>query len=96
MANNQVPVTRSNQPVADISSHTTSSNIMLPRQGMSRERKLLHFLPFGSTTLWEWSRKGLFPAPVRISPTITAWRNSDVLDWLEAQGNHNSDKTEEV
>ena len=96
MANNQAPVIPSNQLTTDISNKTTSTSTMLPRQGMSRASQILPFLPFGSTTLWKWSREGLFPAPIRISPTITAWRNSDVLDWLEEQGNHNTDKTEEV
>ncbi len=54
----------------------------LPLQGMSRASQLLPFLPFGSTTLWAWSRDGRFPAPVKLSSTMTAWRNADVIDWL--------------
>lgn len=96
MANNTAPVIPLNQSTTDTHDKTTSASMILPRQGMSRASQILPFLPFGSTTLWKWSREGLFPAPIRISPTITAWRNSDVLDWLEAQGNHNTDKTEEV
>lgn len=57
---------------------------LLP-QGMSRAAQILPMLPFGSTTLWAWSKSGRFPAPVRLSPTMTAWRNSDVLNWLEKQ-----------
>ena len=58
--------------------HTKS----LPPQGMSRATQLLPFLPFGSTTLWAWSRDGRFPAPVKLSPTMTAWHNADVIAWL--------------
>ncbi len=65
----------------------------LPSQGMSRARQLLPFLPFGSTTLWAWSRDGRFPAPVRLSPTMTAWRNADVIDWLNS---HNTSASEGV
>ncbi|MDX1787539.1 MAG: AlpA family phage regulatory protein [Psychrobacter sp.] len=54
----------------------------LPSHGMSRASQLLPFLPFGSSTLWAWSRDGRFPAPVKLSPTMTAWRNADVIDWL--------------
>ena len=57
----------------------------LPPQGMSRASKLIPFLPFSKTTLFEWSKDGRFPAPVKLSPTITAWRNSEVIAWLEAQ-----------
>lgn len=55
----------------------------LPLEGMSRASTILPLLPFGSTTLWQWSKNGKFPAPVKLSPTITAWRNRDILNWLE-------------
>ena len=62
----------------------TVSIAHLPAQGMSRASQLLPFLPFGSSTLWAWSRDGRFPAPVKLSPTMTAWRNSDVIEWLNS------------
>ncbi|MGE6327839.1 helix-turn-helix transcriptional regulator [Psychrobacter pacificensis] len=65
----------------------------LPPQGMSRASQLIPFLPFGSSTLWAWSRDGRFPAPIKLSPTITAWRNADVIEWLES---HTSTTSEEV
>ena len=96
MANTQAPVTPFNQSSSDKydTQSLTTISAVLPRQGMSRASQILPFLPFGSTTLWKWSKEGLFPAPIRISSTITAWRNADVLDWLEAQGNHDSNDTE--
>lgn len=57
----------------------------LPPQGMSRASQLLPFVPFSKTTLFEWSKDGRFPAPVKLSSTITAWRNSEVIAWLEGQ-----------
>tara|TARA_R110002124_G_scaffold49007_2_gene144034 strand:- start:2256 stop:2561 length:306 start_codon:yes stop_codon:yes gene_type:complete len=59
----------------------------LPLQGMSRAKNILPFLPFGRTTLHEWSRDGRFPASVRLSPTMVAWKNSEVLEWLENHSN---------
>ena len=56
----------------------------LPPQGMSRASQLLPFLPFGSSTLWAWSSDGRFPAPVKLSPTMTAWQNADVIEWLNS------------
>jgi prophage regulatory protein len=32
-------------------------------------------------TIWNWSRKGKFPQPIRFG-AITAWRSADVLAWL--------------
>lgn len=57
----------------------------LPPQGMSRASQLLPFVPFSKTTLFEWSKDGRFPASVKLSPTMTAWRNSEVIAWLEGQ-----------
>ena len=65
----------------------------LPPQGMSRASQLIPFLPFGSSTLWAWSRDGRFPAAIKLSPTMTAWRNADVIEWLES---HTSITCEEV
>lgn len=65
----------------------------LPPQGMSRASQLIPFLPFGSSTLWAWSRDGRFPEPVKLSPTMTAWRNADVIEWLES---HISTTSKEV
>ena len=72
---------------------TTASIKHLPPQGMSRASQLIPFLPFGSSTLWAWSRSGRFPAPVKLSPTMTAWRNADVIKWVES---HTSITSEEV
>lgn len=60
----------------------------LPPQGMSRAKNILPFLPFGRTTLHEWSRDGRFPASIRLSPAMVAWRNDEVLEWLNNYSNH--------
>jgi predicted DNA-binding transcriptional regulator AlpA len=52
-----------------------------------RQRDLLsHYLPFSATTLWRKIKQGDFPAPVKLSPGIAAWRLSDVNDWLSSKG----------
>lgn len=61
---------------------------ILPHQGMSRAKDILPLLPFSRTTLHEWSRDGRFPASIRLSPTMVAWKNSEVLEWLNNYGNH--------
>ena len=48
-----------------------------------RERQLLaEHLPFSASTLWRMVRRGTFPPPVKLGPSITAWRMSQVTDWL--------------
>ena len=34
-------------------------------------------------TLWEWVRKGEFPQPIKLSPTITVWRATDITAWMK-------------
>ena len=64
---------------------STKSVLYLSPQGLSRAKDILPFLPFGRTTLHEWSRDGRFPASIKLSPTMVAWRNAEVLEWLEMQ-----------
>lgn len=44
-------------------------------------------LPFSASTLWRRVRAGTFPAPVKLSERVTAWRAEDIRQWLDAQGN---------
>jgi len=50
-------------------------------------------LPFSPTTLWRKVRNNQFPAPVRLSSGMTAWRVADVRRWL-AQFASNDDTAE--
>ena len=36
-------------------------------------------------TLWEWVRKGEFPQPLKLSPTITVWRGTDIAEWMKSK-----------
>ncbi|WP_434353569.1 AlpA family phage regulatory protein [Psychrobacter sp. HD31] len=67
----------------------------LPVNGFSRAKQLLPYLPIGESTLWKWTKEGLFPKPHKLSPTVTAWANEDVHAWFKAQAsndeNYNDD-----
>jgi predicted DNA-binding transcriptional regulator AlpA len=40
-------------------------------------------VPFSTSTVWRKVRKGEFPAPIKISAGITAWRVGDIREWLD-------------
>lgn len=61
-----------------------NSVMQLPTTGMGRAKDILPFLPFSKTTLFEWSKDGRFPAPIKLSPTMTAWSYADVHEWLNS------------
>jgi len=53
--------------------------------GMMRAKQVLELVPFGRASLWKFAKNGQFPAPVKVTGGITAWRNKDVIEWLETQ-----------
>ena len=54
----------------------------LPRTGYSRLSQLLPYLPIAKSTIEKWVKEGRFPAPVKLSPTVTCWKNEDIHNWL--------------
>lgn len=55
----------------------------LPERGYLRQKLLIpHVVPFSAATLWRKVKSGDFPAPVKLTPRVTAWRTSDVTKWL--------------
>ncbi|MGE4341153.1 MAG: helix-turn-helix transcriptional regulator [Pigmentiphaga sp.] len=57
----------------------------LPDTGFVRQKLLLRFVPFSKSTLWRRVNAGGFPAPIRLSVGITAWRAEDVRRWIAEQ-----------
>lgn len=48
----------------------------------SRRREIRGIIPFSPTTLWRKVAAGEFPAPVKLSARVTAWRVEDVREWM--------------
>ncbi len=42
-------------------------------------------IPFSAPTLWRKVKDGTFPAPLKLSERVTAWKVSDIRRWLAAQ-----------
>lgn len=57
-----------------------------PETQYLRERQLLaEILPFSHATLWRMVAAGKFPRPIKLTERVTAWRSSEVHEWLDAQ-----------
>ena len=67
-----------------MSDKKVETNCILPPQGLSRAKDILPLLPFGRASLWKFAKTGQFPAPVHVTGGITAWRNADVIAWLDS------------
>ena len=37
-------------------------------------------------TIWQWVKRGAFPAPVKRYHSVTVWRLSDVQTWMQSKG----------
>ena len=57
----------------------------LPDYSLVRQKDLqrLKVLPFSVPTLWRLVAAGAFPKPLKVAPQITAWRVSEVREWLD-------------
>ncbi len=57
----------------------------LPDVGFIRQAQLVPaIVPFSNATLWRKVKDGTFPAPVKLSPRVTAWDVRQVRKWIEA------------
>lgn len=36
-------------------------------------------------TIWQWVKRGQFPAPIKLSDGVTVWRMSEVSAWINSQ-----------
>lgn len=60
----------------------------LPDEALIQIRPLMNYkvVPYSATTIWRKCRKGEFPAPIKVSPGITAWRVGDIRNYLNSVG----------
>jgi len=64
----------------------TEKTIILPETGFVRQAQLLAgVLPFSASTLWRKVRDHSFPAPVKLSAGVTAWKAEEVRAWIAQQ-----------
>jgi predicted DNA-binding transcriptional regulator AlpA len=61
-------------------------NRALPAEGFIRQSTLIPaIVPFSPATLWRKVNSKEFPAPVKLSTRITAWRVEEIREWLDRQ-----------
>ena len=61
--------------------------VALPAEGFVRLRTVLQVFPVNR---WEWRRgvkAGRYPAPVRLSPRVHAWKVADIRALIEQRAN---------
>lgn len=61
-------------------------------QGYKRAKAVTAQYPISNASLWRKVKNGTFPKPVKLSAGITAWRDSDLLNWENDPLNYRADK----
>jgi len=66
--------------------NTTQPAAALPAFGYVRQSQLIPaIVPFSAATLWRNVKNGTFPAPIKLSVRVTAWRVEDVHAWMQTR-----------
>lgn len=47
--------------------------------------ELSQLLSKSRISLWRWQRDGILPKPIKVQGRTIGWRESTILEWLEAQ-----------
>jgi len=48
-------------------------------------KQVINRLSIPSSTLYRWISNGTFPKPIKIGPRRTAFRHTDIEQWLDRQ-----------
>ncbi len=62
-----------------------SANTAPQRDRLLRRAGVESLTGLKTSTLYGLIRKGLFPAPIQITPRCVAWSEAKVLAWVQAQ-----------
>ncbi len=47
-----------------------------------RDRQIYPLLGISRAHFWKLVKQGTLPAPIKLSPNVTAWKSNDILDYL--------------
>lgn len=62
---------------------TAQSEDSVPSAFLRQSTLLQNYVPFSAATLWRLVKAGRFPRPIKVTNQITAWRCSDIEDWVK-------------
>lgn len=62
------------------------STVSLPETGFIRLPTLLAVFPISKSSLYDGIKKGIYPAPVKLSERTAAWRVEDIRSLIDQVG----------
>ena len=49
--------------------------------GFTRVEKVAKRYDTSTKSIWRWAKQGTFPKPYKLTAGVTAWKNSELLEW---------------
>ena len=56
--------------------------------GFTRVNKVAKRYDTTTKSIWRWANQGTFPKPYKLTAGVTAWKNSELLEWEKNRINH--------
>ena len=76
-----------NFPAKQATIHTYKSGVSKGKtKNISARSASKGMVGVSDKTIWQWVKRGEFPAPVKLSDSVTVWRLSDVQAWMQSRG----------
>lgn len=54
-----------------------------------RIQQVMEKTALAKSTIWHFVKESKLPKPIKISPRITAWRESDIDEWINHKSKQN-------
>lgn len=71
----------------------TKNRTTLPTTGYVRLPQVLAVYPVSKSKLYDDIKRGKFPAPVKLSERISAWKVETLQDFLATAGRYNDERS---
>lgn len=55
--------------------------------GFTRVEKVAKRYDTSTKSIWRWAKLGTFPKPYKLTAGVTAWKNSELLEWEKNRTN---------
>ncbi len=72
--------------MANQSANNTENSKTASNDNLLRLKSVLQRIPVSKSTWWAWVKNGKAPQPVKLSNSVTAWRESDINRMINNAG----------
>ena len=55
------------------------------KDSLLRINRVMELTGLAKSTIWLWVKLGKLPSPIKLSPRVTVWKQSDIDSWIEKQ-----------